>query len=124
MIGGYDLIYKSTVSPESARDIMALIVKSVWPSFIVEEMEDKKEWPDCFFYKDEASKKLWDELGAVPQTENTMIYFLAGSNEITLVIGSKTHPDMINIIKNVESFKIMWQTVFSNPFSIGDSDCK
>lgn len=79
-IGGYDTIIETDDPQAKAEEIKAFVN---WKDAVVEIVESDSE--DYFWYKDQASKELWDELGCVPAAEDTMIYFLFDDKQLTLV---------------------------------------
>jgi hypothetical protein len=79
-IGGYDTILKTNDPVELSKEIVAFID---WPLAVTEH--DNLDERDFFFYQNQACKNAWDEEGAEPALENTMIYFLIRDDHLTVV---------------------------------------
>ena len=78
-IGGYDTIFDNVSDPIGlATEIMAFID---WKDSVIE----KDVGQDFFYYENQAAKDAWDELGADPALENTMVYFIVCHNQLTVV---------------------------------------
>lgn len=61
---------------------LAKMVGKMWPEFTAAKAEDE----EFFVYKNSSFQKLWEELGLVDQTYNTMIHFIPEGNYLTVVV--------------------------------------
>lgn len=118
MIGGMDIIIPVGEARFSAFDLCLKAMKVFWPNAIYEDSntgeifdtyeligEKKKEY---FVHKDSHSKEEWDK--DIPETENTMIYFILGETEITFVVDTKNAPEMKKILNSFQKIITDCQT--------------
>ncbi len=76
-IGGYELIIKTTRAYTLVENIKKFLN---WPEAVIEF--DNIDVDDFFYYKSQATKEAWD-IDFTPELENTMVYFLFGTNQLT-----------------------------------------
>jgi hypothetical protein len=107
MIGGIDILL--TVAQDvPASDVIIRVVRRHWPDYIFQDVDDPNpptprtshDIPsptgrEFFLYRDLKSALIWEDRGAVPENENTLIYVILGdeadihdhARSITLVCG-------------------------------------
>ncbi len=98
MIGGYDTFYVTDSPNELAVEMMSFVD---WPESFIEQ--DEEDEGDFFWYKDQASKNLWDAEGCIEAAENTMIYFLIDDHQLTVVSDKELTETIRNKFTNYET---------------------
>ena len=104
MIGGTDVVLavRPGVSP---AEIILRVVHRYWPLCLYQNADDEgaplplpagttpRLDPEFFLYRDEESARSWDEFGATPENQNSMLYVLLPNarspepQEVTVVCG-------------------------------------
>jgi hypothetical protein len=97
MISGHDIVIPCQSESGFVFDRILHLARHVWKEAVIEDAETgdllNPEYEDAFvgvngvmIYKDEASRKSWNENGSVEENRNTMIHVIAGWDKITLVV--------------------------------------
>lgn len=95
-IGGYDLLYDTTDPIGLVKRIIDFVN---WPDAVRESAFDHSgEENDFFLYKNAEAKAGWDKDGAIPELENTMIYFLIREDHVTVVVDKEMALDLTSFL--------------------------
>lgn len=87
-IGGYDLVLHTETPQELADKIKEFLN---WDEAVTEmEQPADPEIPNFFYYKNQTCKDSWD-IDASQEFENTMVYFLFDTNELTCCTDEKLY---------------------------------
>lgn len=100
MIGGVDIEVPAT-ERTVALDLCAKVMSRYWPSAVFDDAESGRRYVrfeevpfagmrELLVYRDEQTAEKWDEWGAVPELEDSMVHFLAEDGRVTVVMD---HPD-------------------------------
>lgn len=121
MIGGTDVILE--VKPGvSAADVIIRVVRRHWPHCLYQNADDEGAplpvpdattppvEPEFFLYQNQDAARSWDEFGATPENQNSMLYVLlpkatdenSGSAEVTVVCGELVGP-MAALMTEIEA---------------------
>lgn len=113
MIGGID-IEISTEFPDEVADQIYRIIRLDWSNCIVEDSEtgdrieifqpENQTIREMFVYRDEESKKSWDENGAVKSDANTMIHIIPHDFGVTIVVDDQNALIIKRTIKAARAF--------------------
>jgi len=113
MIGGHDLIYEIEIEPELALLLVYEAAVRHWPDCIVEDSKRRKPLlrevlssqlsgvSEIMIFKNKAFRELWRARGATSDTEDTMVYALAGDRELTLAICNPNQGEVKEIVSAV-----------------------
>ncbi|MGD0092762.1 MAG: hypothetical protein ABSE73_22855 [Planctomycetota bacterium] len=116
MISGYDIILKSSAASEFVFEQAALISKQIWANAVVENGDTGDlldpgagDWSDVFsgvreimIYRDRQSRDSWDEDGATPSNQNTMVHVIkARPDRVTVIVDDPHHSDMSKIVRGL-----------------------
>jgi hypothetical protein len=102
MIGGRDIIIP-TMRGTEALDLAVRAVVRLWPDVVLEDAESGesfRRYADIRFagrheilaFRDPESARLWDELGAVPSLDGTLIHFLLTETGLTIAVDASPPP--------------------------------
>lgn len=120
MIGGCDISFPvGTASSAMEAVIRSLLVH--WKRAIVENAQTGKtivlplpveeSFPrEVFVYKDVESCKLWERLGAVEKTADTMVHVLQGTESITVVVDDPQSVAMAHMLRDIH--QLLGQDIF------------
>mgnify|MGYP003595564353 CR=1 FL=1 len=102
MIGGEDI--RVAVAPEESEDVrgfVLLLLRAGWPAAVVDDLDDPRG-PRCIdevfpvhafrevlVYRDDASRRAWDEHGATAETNDSMIHILSEAGGLTFVVDAR-----------------------------------
>lgn len=123
MIGGMDIIISAPAS-SPVSDIVVRRMRQLWPAGIFQDADsvDKHDifeaWVnitgtksrDFFVYRDANAVRAWEEVGASPENQNTMLHFLirlgerngSAIEELTVVCDRRSH-DVARLIDDLEA---------------------
>jgi len=104
MIGGSDVIIPVARDAE-AMDLAVRAVVRLWRDVVIEDAntgEVFRRYADIDFarrreilcFRDPASAKLWDQLGADPSLDGTLIHLLRSEGELTVAIDANPPPQI------------------------------
>jgi len=99
MIGGQDIILKTRLEPQVAREVLVRISHFIWPDQVEEPDGD-----DVFVYKDQKAKDSWDKDGVTEENDEQMMQFICRHEQVTIVWGSKHPADVACFMSMVLSF--------------------
>jgi hypothetical protein len=96
MIGGTDIVLPAR-GGLAAMGASLREIQRMWPEAVVEDalsgrrVRSYEPLPgvppqEAFVYQTEAIAQAWDEQGAAPSLENTMIHLLRGKDTLTIVV--------------------------------------
>ncbi|HEY3321400.1 MAG TPA: hypothetical protein VGP72_13090 [Planctomycetota bacterium] len=114
MIGGHDLTYPIEIGPELALYLVYEVASRIWPECVVEDSEHRRPLSrvkfgpqlagvsEIMIFRDRASRELWRKRGASDETEDTMVYALAGDGELTLAVCDPKKGDIKQIVSAVQ----------------------
>jgi hypothetical protein len=109
MIGGSDEII-AVKNPIAALRACVQIIDWWWPDAVFEDADTSARYGashevplgktrELFAYKDALAAEAWDDSGAVPQTANTMVDFLRGPRQLTVVVDNPDDAVMAAMLK-------------------------
>jgi hypothetical protein len=112
MIGGIDVPLHSRAG-DASLEVATRAIRQRWPVAVFEDgiTGDRYNqfWQipfgnieEIFVYRDSTSADAWDDLGAVPELENTMIHILSDADQVTVVVDTRDSA-MNEIISAIES---------------------
>src|ERR1051326_4615054 len=108
MIGGADIIIKSSMEQEAALESARAAIKRFWPEMLVEDAEtgdlvhndgSAVGCTEIMLYRDADARESWARLGADPSNVNTLIHLFADPGEFTLVVDDPNAVEMASIIQ-------------------------
>lgn len=90
------VIQVRTLQEVNALDAVVRSLRRRWPRSVAEGPEGERyrfyrdipfdQLAEVFVYVDEPSRAVWRDLGAVPETEGTMVHALVLGDALTLVV--------------------------------------
>ena len=112
MIGGTDIPISSRAGDES-MEVAIRAMRQHWPRAVFEDAVTGDRYnhfweipfgdvEELFVYRDEKAADDWDELGAVPELENSMVHLLTDDGLVTAVIDARD-ADTDRIIEAITS---------------------
>ena len=111
MIGGKDIFIEMAGGPWgldcAVRTIRLFWPKAVFENGVTAELTDRYDRvafvdaKEILIYRDFASFKEWERLGADPSLDGTMIHLLASANDLTLVVDERPNLEVQKIIASV-----------------------
>lgn len=113
MLGGVDIeiAMSSHVPWQESLDSILRATRLLWNDAVVQCADTAQSWPigapdlpydtlrEVFIYKNDQFRTKWEELGAVPENENSMVHVLPGGEELTVVVDSPAHPEMKRLLE-------------------------
>ena len=94
MIGGTDHVFP-VEHPAPALEALAHIVSAVWPAALFQNAETSEIYEnralpfdsvaELLVYRDDKVAQSWNDHGAMPELQNTMIHILCSEQELTIV---------------------------------------
>jgi hypothetical protein len=129
MIGGIDIVL---VAPREVplADVIVRRMAETWSDGLFEDVDADRSYPladpslaihagrskEFFVYRDRAAEKSWEEDGAVPENENTMIHFLIGGRlagkhglrQMTIVCDQETD-EVKQLVSDLKNIFRAWQ---------------
>jgi hypothetical protein len=111
MIGGRDIIIPVARGAE-ALDLAVRAVVRLWRDIVLEDAitgETFRRYADIDFagrreilaFRDPASAKLWEELGADPSLDGTLIHLLLSEGELTVAIDAAPPPQIESFVNGL-----------------------
>jgi hypothetical protein len=111
MIGGRD-IHISTRRGIDALDLAVRAVGRLWPDVVLEDPltgESFRQYREIDFadrreilaFRDPRSAGLWEELGADPLLDGTLIHFLISDTELTVAVDSSPPEHIGAFVENL-----------------------
>jgi hypothetical protein len=111
MIGGRDIIIPTTRGSE-ALDIAVHAVVRLWPDVVLEDAESGesfRRYSDIRFagrreilaFRDPKAATRWDELGAVPSLDGTLIHFLLTESGLTVAVDASPTPQVEQFVEDL-----------------------
>ncbi len=73
--GGHDHVFPGDVS-----DVAIVCLRHAWPGLLVIDAGD-----ELFVYRDQEALRDWDNLGATPETEGSMVHIITRDGQTTVV---------------------------------------
>lgn len=120
MIGRIDVVFTAPASAP-VGEIIAEVCRQYWPHALFQDVDEEQThaldhgWngagssKEFFIYRDAAAADAWENLGVVPENENTMLHFLirdqgdlGEEREVTCVCDAPTG-DAEKIIRLIQS---------------------
>ncbi len=112
MIGGTDIVIP-TGGGHAALDLCLRVIWRHWPEAVFEDAltgdrYDRYELlpigrlTEVLVYRDGAAAKEWDEKGADPSLENTMIHLLLGEKTLTAVVDKPEEQAMRALLGSIQ----------------------
>jgi len=113
MIGGTDISYPSQAD-DSSLELCVRAIRQFWPGMIIEDDETNKRYDEfwqisfgdmkeIFVYQDEETADRWDDAGASPELEDTMIHIIRGQGEVFLVVDNPDCSPMKEILQTIKT---------------------
>jgi len=113
MIGGTDLIFP-TKAGTTALDFCLRMIHKEWPEAIYEDAITGKNLDDyhstslaerseLFVFRDMAVAREWDNRGADPSLENTMVHIILSDGYLTLVVDDPSEAIMKRILTAIQN---------------------
>jgi hypothetical protein len=104
MIGGTDITIP-TVAGAAALDFCLRVTLEEWPNAVFEDANTGRRFneyqslplghlTEVFVFQDQKIAGEWDEHGARPELENTMLHIILSESSITLVMDDPTSSTM------------------------------
>jgi hypothetical protein len=103
MIGGQDIILKTRLDPQVAREVLVRISRHIWPNQVEEPIVDIPH--AVFVYRDQKSKDSWDKDGVTEENDEQMMQFICRHEQVTIVWGDKHPANVARFMSMVLSFK-------------------
>jgi len=111
MIGGTDVLIPTTAG-SSALDACVRVIRRQWPQAVFEDaatgvlFDDYAELsfrdlPELFVYQNRQVARVWEEEGAVPSLQNTMIHVLVSATDLTLVVDHPSSAPMTCMLESI-----------------------
>lgn len=111
MIGGSDIV----IPVDNAHEAMELAVRAIvklWPSAVIEDANtgdvlaahghiDFVGRDEILAFKDSAAARLWDEIGADPKLEGTLVHFLSSSGTLTIAVDEKPPEEIRAFVRSL-----------------------
>ncbi|HZK81680.1 MAG TPA: hypothetical protein VFC46_11445 [Humisphaera sp.] len=113
MIGGRDIIIPTARGAE-ALDLAVRAVTRLWgPNVVLEDGvsgEGFRRYGDIDFagrreilaFRDAESARLWDELGADPSLDGTLIHFLLSKGELTVAVDAEPSTQIASFVESLQ----------------------
>jgi hypothetical protein len=113
MIGGVDVIFRTKREPAAALELCARVVMRRWRSAVVQDATTGMIYsrysavpfaasPEIMIYRDRAALNRWEELGADPSNENTMVHLLSHkAGQVTVVVDNVEAREMQSILETI-----------------------
>jgi hypothetical protein len=112
MIGGRDVIIPTARGAE-ALDLAVRAVARMWGAVVLEDAlsgEIFLRYADIDFagrreilaFRDADSARLWDELGADPSLDGTLIHFLLSEGELTVAVDADPPPQIASFVESLQ----------------------
>lgn len=104
MIGGRDIVIP-TRARANALDVAIRLATRIWPKAICEDAKTGTRYQPCadlpfgltnevLIYRDSSVAQQWDELGADPSLNDTLIHLLIQNEALTVVVDSEPSGQM------------------------------
>lgn len=122
MIGGQDIVIPCA-EPRVAIDLATRAVMRRWRDCLIEDGATGEELPpydqiefaelsEILISKTAEASKLWDQLGACPATNGTLIHLLAGRATLTVVVDDEPTQEMKSIVREIR--RALLQDLFAS----------
>jgi hypothetical protein len=113
MIGGVDIVVRTKREPPEALERCTRAVMRHWHSAVVQDAITGTIYPysavpfaaspEFMIYRDRAALNSWEELGADPSNENTMVHLLSHkTGQVTVVVDDPMTDPMPSILETLE----------------------
>jgi hypothetical protein len=112
MIGGRDIVIPILEGSEPL-DLAVRAVSRLWPAVVLEDAqtgENLGRYADMNFagrceilaFRDKACAARWDEVGADPSLEGTLIHFLLSPSELTVVVDASPSTEIVSFVESLQ----------------------
>jgi hypothetical protein len=109
MIGGRDIVIPILPGSEPL-DLAVRAVSRLWPAVVLEDAETGENlghyWDmkfagrrEVLAFRDKESATRWDQLGADPSLDGTLIHFLLSDRELTLVVDASPSAEIVRFVE-------------------------
>jgi hypothetical protein len=111
MIGGTDIIIP-VKDAEAAMDVALRATVTLWGRPVFEDADTGETFAEyrrrdlagrreVLVFRDDAARVGWDELGADPSLDGTMIHLIADNGELTIAVDDVPNPSISSYIDAV-----------------------
>jgi hypothetical protein len=111
VVGGRDIVM-ACAGGSRAVEIAVRTVRQFWPKAVYENAETGEvaerfdriafgRVKELLIYRDAAAAKRWEDLGADPSLDGTLIHVLAGRGDLVLVVDEPAGMEMEKIVASV-----------------------
>lgn len=129
MIGGTDIILPIHEQTE-ALDLVVRAVLRLWPHAVIEDVDAEEVLPPYEFinfhgrsellvFHDQGAADKWDELGADPSLNDTLIHVLLSEGELTLSLDDEPSPKVKMFVQSLR--KALRQDLFTAKAEMKDA---
>jgi hypothetical protein len=114
MIGGTDIILENfSLDSAATLEAVARVASRQWPEAVLVDASSGRRFAsfaaaefgmlrELFVFRDEASRKTWEQMGLDEGNADTMVYAITRPNELTLVVADPQARTVRAVVEELE----------------------
>jgi len=99
-IGGYDLVIDTDLDKTQQRAVMDKYMQSIWKNVEIQiGSNDNPDHDHVFYYRTILAYLSWSEKGRTSRNAKSMVYFIMGDGQCTVVHEGLNEDDVLKVFK-------------------------